>query len=70
MKEEKNPYKAGDKVELLVDVYDDYAEIWHDIGDIMEVKYIAKDGKGLMFWSKLGTHFKNVKKANNQPLTK
>ena len=58
-----NPYKAGDRVKLKVDVKDAYLEVWHGKGELMRVERIASDGKGLMFLSGLGTHYKNVSKV-------
>jgi len=56
----KNPYKAGDKVRLRVSIKDAYGEVWHEKGETVTVESIASDGIGLMFWSDLGTHYKNV----------
>lgn len=60
LQECNNPYKKGDKVRLKVSIKDAYQEVWHEKGEILEIKAIHNDGKGLMFWSDLGTHFKNV----------
>jgi hypothetical protein len=56
----KNPFKPGDKVKIKVDIKDAYQETWHKNGDIETIKKISSDGVGVMFWSDLGTHFKNV----------
>lgn len=56
----KNRFKIGDKVRLLHPIKDAYQETWHDKGDILEIKYIASDGEGLMFDSNLGIHYTKV----------
>ena len=58
-----NPYKAGDWVVLKIDVKDAYLETWHYQGDKVQVKSISKDGKGLMFSSDLGVHWKCVEEV-------
>jgi len=68
-KEVKNPYVAGDKVRLKVDVRDAY-EVWHSKGSVQRVEHIASDGCGLMFGSNLGTHFKNVELVKKAPRCK
>lgn len=55
-----NPFKKGDKVRTLVDIKDAYQEVWHEAGSVDEVTKIASDGEGLMFSTKLGTHYTNV----------
>lgn len=59
----KNPYKKGDWVKLKISIKDAYQEVWHEAGEVIQVKYIHEDGKGLMFWSELGIHFKYVEPA-------
>lgn len=61
----KNPFKPGDFVEILHELRDAYSEVWHDKGEVLEVKSIAKDGEGLMFHSDLGIHFTQVKPARD-----
>jgi hypothetical protein len=63
-KEQNNNIKVGDKVKILEDIKDAYEETWHEKGDILEVKYIAKDGEGLMFSSDLGIHYSKVTKID------
>jgi hypothetical protein len=65
---EKNPYKPGDTVLLLVDIKDSYGEIKHSNGDILEVKYISTDGKGVIFNSELGVNFSRVKLIKNKTI--
>ncbi len=65
-----NPYKAGDKVKLLVDIRDSYNEVWHSVGDVKTISYIHDDGDGVMFGSNLGTHYINVELVESIPLWK
>lgn len=60
---QKHKFKPGDKVRLLRNVKDHYGEIWHDKGEIVEIKYIAGDGEGLMFHSNLGIHYTQVERV-------
>lgn len=52
-----NPFKPGDWVRIGYTVKDGYGDEWHHKGDIEQVRYIAKDGEGLMFGSDMGIHF-------------
>jgi CYTH domain-containing protein len=54
-------YKKGDLVQILDDIKDAYEEVWHKKGDVLPIAYIAEDGEGLMFDSKLGIHYSRVK---------
>lgn len=63
-----NPFKVGDKVRVLVDIKDAYQEVWHEAGSVDEITKIASDGEGLMFSTKLGTHYTNVEMV--EPLEK
>ena len=60
MEKKENPYKPGDWVKLKYDIKDDYCETWHFKGERVKVDSIAPDGEGLMFWSNLGVHWRNV----------
>ena len=59
-KKKENTYEVGDLVRISRDIKDDYQEVWHDEGAVLEVVRIARDGKGLMFHSDLGIHFSEV----------
>lgn len=59
----KNPFKEGDWVKILDNLYDAYEELWHEKGEILQIRAIAKDGEGLMFWSYLGIHCSRAEKV-------
>jgi len=61
----KNPFRPGDWVKIDREVKDAYQETWHRAGDILQVKYLAKDGEGLMFGSDLGVHWTNAQRVSS-----
>lgn len=67
---QNNPFRPGDRVRIDHEIRDAYGEVWHPAGSVLEVKYIAGDGEGLMFSSDLGIHYSDVapvEMANRPP---
>lgn len=57
--------RPGDRVRITDHpVKDAYAEIWHNIGDVLIIKSLTRDGNGVMFESDLGTTFENIEKID------